>query len=279
MQTLMDNPGELKLKQESAESSSNPTQNITLRNREVLIFQLADRAKKVVVAFYMVTDLMDQNEPIRLRLRSIGISTLSHLETFPILDGREKNLCLEQLSVCLGEALSLIEIGALTGLVSPMNGAILKREAGIIKNKIASLAEAYSQANFNRSEKKAFNDFSVSSIFESRTDKPDQLSESLNINEQVDNYNGHQYQKDKAQIPIKDNVNNKRTEVAFKIARRNDIIRIIKDIKEATIKDIAKLIPSLSEKTIQRELMALVSEGVLQKIGKKRWSKYSLIQA
>ena len=66
-----------------------------------------------------------------------------------------------------------------------MNGAILKREAGIIKNKIASLAEAYSQANFNRSEKKAFNDFSVSSIFESRTDKPDQLSESLNINGQV----------------------------------------------------------------------------------------------
>jgi hypothetical protein len=42
------------------------------------------------------------------------------------------------------------------------------------------------------------------------------------------------------------------------------------------IKDVSPLIEGCSEKTIQRELMSMVHNGTLKKIGEKRWSRYSL---
>jgi hypothetical protein len=66
-----------------------------------------------------------------------------------------------------------------------------------------------------------------------------------------------------------------------KYKRQGDIIKIIRENKGGlTISDIrAKGSPSIKscgEKTFQRELVAMVSSGVLKKEGEKRWSKYYL---
>ena len=69
--------------------------------------------------------------------------------------------------------------------------------------------------------------------------------------------------------------------------RREEILSTIKDKKNssinfdgASIKDIALALQSkgkeTGEKTLQRELVAMVRDGVLKKKGEKRWSKYSL---
>ena len=58
--------------------------------------------------------------------------------------------------------------------------------------------------------------------------------------------------------------------------RRNAIMSVIRDKKRASIKDISTLIRGVSEKTIQRELTALITEGVVSKEGERRWSTYSL---
>ncbi len=62
----------------------------------------------------------------------------------------------------------------------------------------------------------------------------------------------------------------------------NERQRLIKDILssqgQATIKDIAAHIKDCSEKTIQRELNLLISEGTVRKEGERRWSRYSLAQ-
>jgi hypothetical protein len=58
--------------------------------------------------------------------------------------------------------------------------------------------------------------------------------------------------------------------------RRKIILDLIKEKPALTVKDIVKSIPSVSEKTIQRELLAMVSENVLVKRGERRWSTYSL---
>jgi hypothetical protein len=42
------------------------------------------------------------------------------------------------------------------------------------------------------------------------------------------------------------------------------------------IKDVSPLVTGCSEKTIQRELSAMVRSGILKKVGEKRWSRYSL---
>ena len=42
------------------------------------------------------------------------------------------------------------------------------------------------------------------------------------------------------------------------------------------VKDVLGVVAGVSEKTIQRELLALVDEGILKKEGERRWTLYSL---
>ncbi len=58
--------------------------------------------------------------------------------------------------------------------------------------------------------------------------------------------------------------------------RRKIILALIKQKPALTVKDIARSIPGVSEKTIQRELFAMVAEAILTKKGDRRWSTYSL---
>jgi len=58
--------------------------------------------------------------------------------------------------------------------------------------------------------------------------------------------------------------------------RREAILSVIKDKKKASIKDISLTIRGVSEKTIQRELQALIAEGEVSREGERRWSTYSL---
>jgi hypothetical protein len=58
--------------------------------------------------------------------------------------------------------------------------------------------------------------------------------------------------------------------------RRNIILSLLKEKSSLNVRDIAKSLPAISEKTIQRELLAMVAEGVLLKKGERRWSVYSL---
>lgn len=59
-----------------------------------------------------------------------------------------------------------------------------------------------------------------------------------------------------------------------KSKRQDMILSFINERKSAGIKDIAALFSDTSEKTIQRELGALVNAGKITKRGEKRWSIY-----
>ena len=67
--------------------------------------------------------------------------------------------------------------------------------------------------------------------------------------------------------PIQKDLKSKRSEV---------ILSLVKKGSELTIKDFLGYIKDCSEKTIQRELLALVSKGLLKKKGERRWSRYYL---
>lgn len=59
--------------------------------------------------------------------------------------------------------------------------------------------------------------------------------------------------------------------------RQEAIIKAIEKHGEVSIKDLVSVVKGCSEKTIQRELILLVSSGVLLKTGERRWSRYSII--
>ena len=58
--------------------------------------------------------------------------------------------------------------------------------------------------------------------------------------------------------------------------RRKIILALLKQKPSVTVGDIAKSIPGVSEKTIQRELLSMVADNILLKRGERRWSTYSL---
>ena len=66
--------------------------------------------------------------------------------------------------------------------------------------------------------------------------------------------------------------------VKDKNSRQEIILSMLKSGVKLTIKDFAKNIKDCSEKTIQRELLSLVSKGVLKKEGERRWSKYFIVK-
>lgn len=61
-----------------------------------------------------------------------------------------------------------------------------------------------------------------------------------------------------------------------KMSRRDQILGLFVRGVDVSIKDIAARIKGCSEKTIQRELNALLYDNVIERIGEKRWSRYVL---
>jgi predicted HTH transcriptional regulator len=104
----------------------------------------------------------------------------------------------------------------------------------------------------------------------------------LQMSERTDeSYKG---QKDKHNVLYKNDINyspiansvTKKLDLGIKIARRNDVLNVIKNNGKASIKDVKIVLKDINEKTIQRELLSLVKEGVLKKEGEKRWSTYKI---
>ena len=59
--------------------------------------------------------------------------------------------------------------------------------------------------------------------------------------------------------------------------RRDRIVGLIKERGEVGIADLLGTLKGVGGKTIQRELLAMVAEGVLKKQGERRWSRYSIV--
>jgi hypothetical protein len=56
--------------------------------------------------------------------------------------------------------------------------------------------------------------------------------------------------------------------------RRGVILHFVLQNKGVSIKEICAVVPDCSEKTVQRELGALIAEGLIKREGERRWSIY-----
>lgn len=75
--------------------------------------------------------------------------------------------------------------------------------------------------------------------------------------------------KDSAQQKVSDRMSNK-----VQSERMSLILEFIRKNKQSSIKDIAAVVKGCSEKTIQRELGTLIEQGLVRKVGERRWSVY-----
>ncbi len=208
------------------------------------------RAERISAALHLITSHIPEEEPLRNLTRSKGLDLLSF-----ILDLRSglRAPSSEKGQVVLAlirELISLVRLLAISGFISAQNaGAIIEAldELGslIVISQRSSLAEQFAISR---------NELTPPS--------PREIHRPISAQARTDT------KKD-----IKDTGIITRTE-----NRSQQILDILKFGGTLGIKDITANLPQYSEKMIQRELLDLVSSGKIQKIGEKRWSKYSAVQ-
>ncbi|MEX0651949.1 MAG: hypothetical protein WD509_00535 [Candidatus Paceibacterota bacterium] len=219
------------------------------------------RTEKLLIAIHLVTNFVPENEPARMTIRDKSVRMLSeilHLRSGFSTKGSEH---LDHVIASLYEVTSLLDILHASGFVSDMNCDVLKKE---LADLIIFLRESEGS---EVSEKVSVteDDFSVGDF------NKGQYVKDTKVSFKEKGLHTQKLQKDKNNEVKKTNSPTATSE------RRSAILGLVKDKMTVNVKDISSVITDCSEKTIQRELIALVHENVLKKEGERRWSVYSLV--
>jgi len=239
------------------------------------------KAEKLASALYMVTDFLSDSEPLKWKLRSRSIDLLTDISKLLKDTERLRGVGLDQILIVTNELISLLSVAYIGGAVSKMNFEILKQEYEILAKQIFETGSRRPLSQFllsgldsgERTLVGAFvrkleteNSFNSAKTlapisFEKRVGTGD-LSRAIG-------------QKDNKKDTSNDlyGLNSKDGK---KSIRKEQIVSWLKDKSWTSIAEIAKALPDCGSKTVQRELLELVSLGVLKKQGERRWSRYML---
>ena len=256
---------------------------------------LSKKCERLATAIYLVTNFLSDTEPMRPRLRLLSLDLVRDASSLKSgSHGVESNV-LEAVKQNIFETLSLLELAFIAGLVSEMNFTILKREYAALRDTIeVKKASRESRTDgvlgdnfFNTPETRSGIEYSREQtlVAPAPTTSPKGHSIGQTLSTMSDrNTKGHtatsipntKINGPKVGTHYTPSITPRATTDVAKESRRARITKLVKDNREVTIKDIATHFSDLSEKTIQRELVALVETGVLKKFGERRWSRYTL---
>jgi len=289
------------------------TKNTDITIKDTSLFISYTKADKLITALYMVTDIISEQEPLRNKLRTLGIEIISDIH---LIEQNNIGHLASTIHTKVSQVMSFLELAFTINIVSEMNYSILRKEflelnqslkestgkAGITDRKI-DLSEFFE----NSLGKKLYPH--PTSPYSRGRSKEGVMSLNGGQDDSKGHLIGHQkftrigVQKGSTLMRALKDMNladvgrpkfGRPTSVThannfdiLKKQRRDDIINIIKLVGgNATIKDIrdevqisigqASSLTSCGEKTLQRELISMVKDGVLNKTGEKRWSRYFL---
>jgi DNA-binding transcriptional ArsR family regulator len=266
---------------------------------------IGKKCERLATALYLVTSFLSDTEPMKARLRTLSLELVrdaSNVRYGATVAGEVS--VLEAIRANIGETLSLLELAFVAGLISEMNFSILKREYGNLRDKTelkkasrdsvsdVILGNAFFSGDENVDHAQKYlapKQFTVpqsstqTSIGHTKGHTAPQVSYkevARSMHEEGGKSAEARITPQVAQTPRANKTDkghevNKVIDVA-RDSRKARILKLVKDNGEVTIKDITNYFPELSEKTIQRELIAFVDSGVLKKTGERRWSRYSL---
>ncbi|MFC1731273.1 hypothetical protein ACFL6I_13145 [candidate division KSB1 bacterium] len=227
------------------------------------------KTEKLLIALHLVTNFVPEKEPARNAVRDKSVRILSdmlNLRSGFCSNGSER---VDKVVASVYEVTSLLDILHAAGFVSDMNLEILKRE---LSGLIVFIREA---ENTEVSEKVVFGNDHFETGEYLRPSAGGNIKDSVKGNKMSfsikDTTKTSPYNK-------KQNIKKTSSTSGSHTERRAAIVDLIKDKKSVNVKDVSAVITGCGEKTIQRELIALVQSGVLKKEGERRWSTYSLKQ-
>src|SRR3989338_522532 len=208
-----------------------------LRDIQEVLDSICARVSKIGVLIHSGTEMMNHNEPIRLFIRQETVNLLSRVFS---ISGQES-----------------IRDGG--------DNLPIKDSIGQIKAGIAVLADI---SVFSRTTLKVLeDDFSaLSAELEKLSPEPVSLQDSRTSSVL------------RAILPMGPYVSRSvnASSVNGNKSRREKIVELLRLNGPSSVSDLARTVEGCSDKTIQRELVSMVSLGLLKKTGDRRWSRYSL---
>ncbi len=248
---------------------------------------ITKKTKRLVSAFYLLTDLLPDQEPLKWSLRKCSLDIVPYFLEIKS-NSYGKRLSLDIPNPHILKLHSFLETAYMSGLVSNMNFFLLQKEIfnlidmeieylKIDNQKDKNLDEDYFVENYKGHFLEKIN--LQSGLHQDLVvDKSAGVVQKKTYKKQTSSSNANGFKK--SVIHESNNVSNFIENTIEKKEKKNErqikIIDLIKNKTTVSIKDISLNIKGCSEKTIQRELLAMVYSGVLKKEGERRWSKYSL---
>jgi hypothetical protein len=218
---------------------------------------VAAKNQKLASALYLVTNFLNDSEPIKWKLRERSLELATEFMTGRPTAVFYKLSLLEKGSHLCEEIVGLLDIARTLGSVSEMNLSVLKQEYETLKTQLEELAGGKQLERF----------LLVSELPKPKVEVPITPTTASPIPVSY------------AQPKRPASVSSHHTDgLASKNTRKQAILSYLADKNWTSIKDIASAVPDCSQKTVQRELSDLVEQGVLKKRGDRRWSRYVLVK-
>jgi hypothetical protein len=249
----------------------------TNTQEKTAISPLVTKAEKVVSALYMVVSYIDQSDPIVSSLKHAGLSLLESLyesKTDGYRTGTSGNFGQTYQALT-----SLIRIAKVSEIMSAMNADILLRNLAHLEQ------EKIEEENKTFVLPQDFFETAIDTVrIEKQVERPvlqERISHAPTLlekreHERISPAPYESIKKEFTTPHTREISTGKKLDLALKLSRRNTLLKLTKDKGSVSIKECVSVINDCSEKTIQRELTALVDQKILKKTGDKRWSRYSL---
>lgn len=211
------------------------------------MLEFGSKSEKLASALYWITSFFNDQEPLKWELRGLASDLISLSVSLRDSFLKEKDAVLSETKNVVTKINKLLSVAKNAGLVSPENHLILEIEL----TKCSGLLDY---------------PMNISDLlsFESPREKMRELAPGSIKDKSESRPTGRVSLKGFGAVSVKKN------------NRQSIIINLLKRKKEIMIKDVSPLIGGCSEKTIQRELTAMVKSGLVKRLGDKRWTKYSL---
>ena len=247
-------------------------------HKHLAVSVIAKKTEKITTAIYMVTDFIHESEPLRSQLRTLALNLVSGTRKIGARSTEPHYSLAGTVVQTIDEITVFVTLACTIGLISEMNGKILTNELEKVK---AEIDHHYGGKNAAFATHPGYaNILLTPAMFE--VVPAEKLLE--NFDKGQENYKGQEATQktqniangERIQVQPKNESFSKKTDLGIKIARRNDVLNVVRNKGRVSIKDITSILKDISDKTVQRELLGLVKEGVLVKEGEKRWSMYRI---
>ena len=256
-------------------------------NNDGVFMSVSKKAEKITTAIYMVTDFIPNNDPLKNRIREISLSMISDTRKMSYSLTGDLYFQLSRVIASAWEIVSVMEVAVVVGFISDMNYQILKNALidfiSDLRNR--QRIEGFSKIHDMKFIQGTAGDIRLKSDFFRVTDSDmERVKEEVLKPEAEDTFKDSSYRtfyKGQTEDNKMSFIKNEQKELINKAKsnpklneRKDKIYALVKEKKDISITDIVSFFKEYSQKTIQRDLVSLVEEGRIKKVGDKRWSRY-----